>query len=251
MSPEPSTRLKDTLCTREMTRESNPGEEKEYGTLPLPDLERDAGVGDDEKKRSENPSVDGSSKGEIVANAAAATPDTPSSSDDAASPQQVSEGEQEAGGKKAEGAPVEPEATRTKFETNLIVLALCSALFLAALDVTIVTTAIPTIAAEFRSPLGYTWVGSAYLLANAVSVPSWGKISDIWGRKPILLLAVAVFFVGSLLCAVSVSMAMLIAGRAVQGVGGGGIVVQVNICVTDLFSMRRRGTYVSCDEPPI
>lgn len=229
-----------------MERESNPGE-KEYGSLP--DLERNAGVVDDEKKRSENPSVNESSSGDdIVAAAAPATP----SDDASSSPPQIPElGGQEANGKKAEGEPVEPEATRTKFETNLIVLGLCSALFLAALDVTIVTTAIPTIAAEFRSPLGYTWVGSAYLLANAVSVPSWGKISDIWGRKPILLLAVAVFFVGSLLCAVSVSMAMLIAGRAVQGVGGGGIVVQVNICVTDLFSMRRRATYVSSSEAPV
>ncbi|RYP29596.1 hypothetical protein DL767_006648 [Monosporascus sp. MG133] len=137
----------------------------------------------------------------------------------------------------------EPEAQRTPLETNLIVAALCSALFLAALDITIITTAIPTIAQEFRSPLGYTWVGSAYLLANAVSVPSWGKFSDIWGRKPILLAAVANFWIGSLLCAVSVNMGMLIAARAIQGVGGGGIVVLVNICIGDLFSLRRRGIY--------
>lgn len=137
----------------------------------------------------------------------------------------------------------EPEAQRTPMETNLIMVALCSALFLAALDVTIITTAIPTIAGEFKSSMGYTWIGSAYMLANAVSVPSWGKISDIWGRKPILLLAVAIFWVGSLLCAVSVSMGMLIAARAIQGVGGGGIVVLVNICISDLFSLRRRGVY--------
>ena len=121
--------------------------------------------------------------------------------------------------------------------------ALCSAVFLAALDVTIVTTAIPTIIGEFRSPLGYTWVGSAYLLANAVAVPSWGKFSAIWGRKPILLLAVAVFWVGSLLCALSVNMGMLIASRAIQGIGGGGIVTLVNITISDLFSQRQRGVY--------
>ncbi|RYP16105.1 hypothetical protein DL765_005306 [Monosporascus sp. GIB2] len=148
----------------------------------------------------------------------------------------------------AESAPTppdeaEPEAQRTPLETNLIVAALCLALFLAALDMTIITTALPTITGEFGSPLGYTWIGSAYLLANAVSVPSWGKISDIWGRKPILLAAVANFWIGSLLCAVSVNMGMLIAARAIQGVGAGGIVVLVNISISDLFSLRRRGIY--------
>ncbi|ORY55845.1 major facilitator superfamily-domain-containing protein [Pseudomassariella vexata] len=136
-----------------------------------------------------------------------------------------------------------PEAGRTRWETWLIMLALCSGLFLAALDTTIVTTAIPTIIEEFKSPLGYTWIGSAYLLANAAAAPSWGKLSDIWGRKPMLLSAVAVFWVGSLVCALSISMGMLLAGRAIQGIGGGGIVVLVNISIADLFSMRQRGVY--------
>lgn len=137
----------------------------------------------------------------------------------------------------------EPEAGRTRLETWLIMLALCSALFLAALDVTIVATAVPTIVREFASPVGYTWVGSAYLLANASLVPSWGKLSDIFGRKVMLLVAVAVFWVGSLICALSINMGMLIAARAIQGAGGGGIVVLVNICISDLFSMRSRGVY--------
>ncbi|KAI0383496.1 MFS general substrate transporter [Hypomontagnella monticulosa] len=137
----------------------------------------------------------------------------------------------------------EPGAGRTKFETAVIVFALCSALFLAALDVTIVTTAIPTITEQFQSPAGYTWIGAAYLLANSATVPSWGKISDIWGRKPVLLAAVATFWIGSLICALSINIGMLIAARAIQGVGGGGIVVLTNICVGDLFSMRKRGMY--------
>uniref|UniRef100_L2FN73 Major facilitator superfamily transporter n=2 Tax=Colletotrichum gloeosporioides species complex TaxID=2707338 RepID=L2FN73_COLFN len=136
-----------------------------------------------------------------------------------------------------------PEAGRTKLETTLIVLSLCAALFLAALDVTIITTAVPTIAQEFNSNIGYIWIGSAYLLANAAFVPTWGKISDIWGRKPVLLSAVGVFWVGSLLCGLAVDMAMLIAARAIQGIGGGGIIVLVNICISDLFSMRQRGVY--------
>ncbi|MBE3041294.1 MFS transporter, partial [Candidatus Bathyarchaeota archaeon] len=86
-------------------------------------------------------------------------------------------------------------------------------------------------------------VGSAFILANGALVPIWGKLSDIWGRKPVLLAATAVFWLGSLLCGVSVNMAMLIASRAVQGAGGGGIITLVNICISDLFSMRNRGFY--------
>ncbi|PBP18798.1 major facilitator superfamily transporter [Diplocarpon rosae] len=136
-----------------------------------------------------------------------------------------------------------PEDTRTKLETTIIVLSLCASVFLAALDITIITTALPTISEYFQSNAGYTWIGSAYMLANAASVPSWGKFSDIWGRKPILLVASAVFFVGSLLAAVSVSIGMLITARAIQGIGGGGLIILVNICITDLFSMRNRGAY--------
>ncbi|KAM7193419.1 Major facilitator superfamily domain containing protein [Rhypophila sp. PSN 637] len=136
-----------------------------------------------------------------------------------------------------------PEEGRTQLQTTLIILSLASALFLSALDVTIITVAIPTIAAEFNSPSGYTWIGSAYMLASAAAAPMWGKISDIWGRKPILLIAAGVFWVGSLLCAVSKDMSMLIVARAIQGVGGGGIIILVNICISDLFSLRKRGVY--------
>lgn len=135
------------------------------------------------------------------------------------------------------------ETTRSNLETALVIVALCLALFLAALDTTIVTTAIPTIAHEFNSSAGYVWVGSAYLLGNASFVPLWGKLSDIFGRKYTLLATIAVFWVGSLLCAVSVSMPMLIAARAIQGVGSGGAIVLPNICISDLFSARERSMY--------
>ncbi|KJZ77361.1 hypothetical protein HIM_03085 [Hirsutella minnesotensis 3608] len=137
----------------------------------------------------------------------------------------------------------EPESGRRGIETFLVMFALSLALFLAALDMTIIATAIPTISSHFNSSLGYVWIGSAYLLGNATFVPTWGKISDIFGRKPVLITAVAIFWIGSLLCAVSNSMGMLIAARAIQGVGGGGTIVLPNICVSDLFSMRRRGLY--------
>ncbi|KAF7549819.1 hypothetical protein G7Z17_g6139 [Cylindrodendrum hubeiense] len=139
--------------------------------------------------------------------------------------------------------PGDPEAGRTPLQTFLIMFALCTALFLAALDMTIITTAIPTIAAEFHSSTGYVWIGSAYLLGNAAFVPTWGKVSDIFGRKPVILAAAVIFWIGSLLCALSNGMGMLIAARAIQGIGGGGLIVLPNIAVSDLFSMRNRGMY--------
>lgn len=88
------------------------------------------------------------------------------------------------------------------------------------------------------SESGYSWMASSYMLANAAAVPLWGKISDIWGRKRILLLANVAFLVGSLICALAINLPMILVGRAIQGVGGGGIIVLVNICVSDLFSVR-------------
>jgi len=94
-------------------------------------------------------------------------------------------------------------------------------------------------AAQFHaSQSGYSWMASSYLLANAACIPLWGKISDIWGRKPIILFANAVFLVGSLVAGLANSLTMILVGRAIQGVGGGGIIVLNNICVTDLFSVR-------------
>ena len=135
-------------------------------------------------------------------------------------------------------AQEEAPVSRSKFRLAAIIGALYLSLFLAALDATIVSTAIPTISAHFQSASGYTWIGGAYLLSNAATGPIWAKLSDIWGRKPIVLAAVAVFFSSSIVCATSISMGMLIAGRAVQGAAGGGLVLLANICVSDLFDMR-------------
>ncbi|KAI9737690.1 MAG: hypothetical protein M1818_005694 [Claussenomyces sp. TS43310] len=139
--------------------------------------------------------------------------------------------------------PQNPEETRTKLQTTIIMLSLACATFLAALDTTIVTTAVPTISEYFHSDSGYTWIGSAYLLASAASTPSWGKFSDIWGRKFIILIAAAVFFLGSVLAGAAVNINMLIGARAVQGIGGGGLINLSNICIGDLFSTRNRGKY--------
>ena len=111
-------------------------------------------------------------------------------------------------------------------------------LFISALDQTIVATATPTISADLHSGGGYVWIGGAYLLANAASGNIWANLSDIWGRKPILLLAVALFFVSSIVCATAVDMAMLIVGRSLQGVAGGGLIQLILITISDLFSVR-------------
>lgn len=132
---------------------------------------------------------------------------------------------------------------RTKGRIALIMLALCLAVFLAALDVTIITTALPTISEYFQSSSGYTWIGSAFLLANAASAPSWAKVSDIFGRKPMLLFANIIFMVGSLVAALSYSIGMLIAARAVQGIGAGGLIILVNVVIGDLFPLRSRGAF--------
>lgn len=117
--------------------------------------------------------------------------------------------------------------------------------FIAALDQTIIATAIPTISSELKSAAGYTWIGSAYVLAKAATGPIWAKCSDIWGRKPALLGAVALFAAASILAALSTSMAMLIAARALQGAAGGALFQLVYIIIADMFSIRHRSLYFS------
>lgn len=132
---------------------------------------------------------------------------------------------------------------RSKLKIAVIMFSLGVAVLLVALDITIVTTALPTISAEFNSASGYTWIGSAYLIACSAATPIWGKVSDIFGRKPILLVTNAIFFLGSLLAGVAVNIDMLIAARVIQGIGGGGLITLVNIAISDLFSVRDRGAY--------
>ncbi|KAH8711810.1 major facilitator superfamily domain-containing protein [Phaeosphaeriaceae sp. PMI808] len=140
-------------------------------------------------------------------------------------------------------------SSETRLQRHLPTLfaftALCCSIFLVALDTVLLSTALPTIARSLSiDDSTYAWVGSSYLLANAASVPFWGKLSDIFGRKSVLLAAEGMFLVGSVLCAISLNAAMVVTGRAVQGFGGGGIVVLVHVCTSDLFSIRDRSFYV-------
>lgn len=140
-------------------------------------------------------------------------------------------------------SPSAVESNRSTLQIAIIMTCLCSSIFVSALDITIVTTSLPSIAGHFRSATAYTWVGSSYTLAYTSMTPNWGKVSDIWGRKPVLLLAVLVFFAGSLMCAVVNGIGAFLAGRAIQGAGAAGLATMVNICISDLFSLRDRGLY--------
>lgn len=132
---------------------------------------------------------------------------------------------------------------RSKFRTLMITLALYMVMFIAALDQTVVATAIPTITHDLHSAAGYTWIGGAYLLASASCGTIWVKCSDIWGRKPLILISVFVFAVASLIAALAVNMPMLIAARALQGIGSGGLMQLVAVAIADMFSIRDRSFY--------
>ncbi|EXJ59403.1 uncharacterized protein A1O5_12284 [Cladophialophora psammophila CBS 110553] len=144
--------------------------------------------------------------------------------------------------------PAQQVQPRSKFRIIMILTALYLSLFVAALDATIVATAVPKITAELHSAAGYIWIGGAYLIANAAAAPIWVKFSDIWGRKPIFLIAVVVFFASSVVCATAVDMQMLIVGRSIQGAAGGGLICMVNVGISDLFSVRERSLWLGLCE---
>lgn len=130
-------------------------------------------------------------------------------------------------------------SSRPPLATLLAYTALCISIFLVALDTVIIPTALPTISESFHiSDSLYAWTGSAYLLANSASIPFWGTLADVFGRKPNILVALGIFLVGSIVCAVSINAPMLVAGRTVQGLGGGGVNCLVYVCVSDLFAIR-------------
>src|SRR3954449_9784074 len=117
------------------------------------------------------------------------------------------------------------------------------ATLLAALDQTIVATALPQIVTDLRGFQHLSWVVTAYLLASTVTVPLYGKLSDLYGRRTLFVVAISLFLLGSLLCAAAQSMGQLIAFRALQGLGAGGLVPLSQATIADLFSPRERGRY--------
>jgi len=133
--------------------------------------------------------------------------------------------------------PEQPQRVRLIFGALMLVL------LLAALDQTIVATALPTIVADLGDVSKLSWVVTAYLLASTVVGPPYGKLGDLYGRKIVLQAAIVIFLVGSALCGISRSMLELIAFRVLQGLGGGGLMVVTIAAVGDIIAPRDRGRY--------
>src|SRR5215510_16497351 len=139
----------------------------------------------------------------------------------------------------AEPAKAEEHRQRVR----LIFAALLLVLLLASLDQTIVSTALPTIVGDLGGLEHLSWVVTAYLLASTVVGPIYGKLGDLYGRKLVLQVAIVIFLIGSALCGISQNMGELIAFRALQGIGAGGLIITTIAVVGDLVPPRERGKY--------
>jgi EmrB/QacA subfamily drug resistance transporter len=137
-----------------------------------------------------------------------------------------------------------PEITRAsvglRSERGPILLAVMLSIGLVAIDSTILATAVPAVVDDLGGFTSFPWLFSIYLLAQAVSVPIYGKVADLYGRKPVMLLGIALFVVGSLLCGVAWSMPALIFFRLVQGLGAGAVQPMGMTIVGDIYSMAER-----------
>ena len=150
----------------------------------------------------------------------------------------------EADAPQAVAAPAQTPQVVMDHRARLIVYgSVLLAIFLAAIDQTVVATALPRIVTDLQGADRFVWVVTAYLLASTVTIPMYGKFSDVYGRKTMLLSAIALFLVGSWLSGLSQSMDQLIAFRALQGLGAGGIFPVAIATVGDLFDARERGRY--------
>jgi EmrB/QacA subfamily drug resistance transporter len=140
-------------------------------------------------------------------------------------------------------ATAAPAGVFRQHQVRVIFGALLLVLFLASLDQTIVSTALPTIVGDLGGISKLSWVVTAYLLASTVTGPVYGKLGDQYGRKIVLQAAIAIFLAGSALCGLSQNMTELIAFRALQGLGGGGLFVVTIAVVGDIIPPRDRGRY--------
>ncbi|MEU5098718.1 MDR family MFS transporter [Streptomyces sp. NPDC020996] len=150
-------------------------------------------------------------------------------------------------GTPGQGTADEPstEPTRVPRHFGLIYASLMIAMLLGALDQTIVSTALPTIVGELDGVSHMAWVTTAYILAATIGMPAYGKLGDLLGRKAVFLTGIAVFVLGSVLAGAAQSMAPLVAGRAVQGLGGGGLMITSQAIIADLVPPRQRAKYMA------
>ncbi|MGC4833108.1 MDR family MFS transporter [Micromonospora vinacea] len=128
-------------------------------------------------------------------------------------------------------------------QIRLLMFGLMTGMLLAALDQTIVGTALPTIVGELGGINHYSWVVTAYLLASTASTPLYGKMADLYGRRPVFLFSIGTFLLGSLLAGLSQNMTQLIVTRGIQGLGAGGLLTLAFTIISDVVSPRERGRY--------
>jgi EmrB/QacA subfamily drug resistance transporter len=143
----------------------------------------------------------------------------------------------------AEPISIPPPPRLTHPEIRAVFYGLMLGGFLSAVNQTIVATALPTIGREFNDFQNLSWVVIAYLLSSTIVAPLYGKLADIHGRRGMMLAAVGLFIAGSALCGIAPDMPTLLAGRTLQGIGGGGIVPMVQITVADMVTPRERAHY--------
>ena len=136
-----------------------------------------------------------------------------------------------------------PRAAMSHAEVRTIFFGLMLAAFLSALNQTIIATALPTIGRHFHDFENLSWVVTAYLLTSTAVAPLYGKLSDIWGRRAMILVAIGLFMAGSAMAAAAPDMTMLILGRGLQGIGGGGILPLCQSVIADVVAPRERGRY--------
>ncbi|KIO20592.1 hypothetical protein M407DRAFT_29797 [Tulasnella calospora MUT 4182] len=142
-----------------------------------------------------------------------------------------------------EVSPSRSIPTPGRLQFWLIFIALMVASFLSALDLTSVSTALPTIVEDLEGT-DFAWVGSAFALGSTAILPLVGGLAQIFGRRPIVIGSILFFALGSGLCGGANNMTMLIAGRTIQGIGGGGILATSEIVVADMVPLRQRGAYM-------
>ncbi|KAF8755099.1 Iron permease [Rhizoctonia solani] len=140
-------------------------------------------------------------------------------------------------------ATITPASQKKGARFWLIFVAICASTFLSALELTSVSTALPTIVEALHGH-DFAWVGSAYTLGSTAFMPMSGGLADIFGRRPVMLASLVIFAIGSAICGAAPNMSALIAGRTIQGIGGGGILTLTDIIVADLVSLAERGPYL-------
>jgi EmrB/QacA subfamily drug resistance transporter len=140
-------------------------------------------------------------------------------------------------------APAQEASFLTHREIIQVMIGLMAGMFLAALDQSIVGTALPTIVSDLGGLEHMSWVVTAYLLTSTASTPLWGKISDLYGRRPMFQAAIVLFLIGSVMSGAADSMLTLIVGRAIQGIGGGGLMALALATIGDVIPPRERGRY--------